>query len=60
MKSIVMFVFVLCLIRIGARLAMIVRADYPRGVRWSRAEDVRSVIFSIAFAAWCGWALLGP
>lgn len=60
MKAIVIFLLALCLIRIGARLTMIFQHDYPRIVRWSRAEDVRGVVYAIVFAAWCGWALLEP
>lgn len=58
MKAIVIFIFVLTVFRIGVRAHRIYAGTYPRIQRWTKAEDQRGLIFTIALAIWCGWVLL--
>lgn len=58
MKTIVIFVLVLSLIRIGARLYALSYRAYPRTVQWSKGEDYFSLLCTTVLAVWCGWALL--
>lgn len=44
--------------RVILRLLDIAIGDYPRTVTWSRAEDVLSLLISVAFGIW-GAKLLG-
>lgn len=58
MKTIVIALLVIMLMRIGARAAVLMFREYPRTVTWKKSEDVSGLIVSILVAAWCGWALL--
>lgn len=58
MKAIVIFLLVLSLVRIGARLAFLSKSEYPRSVNWRKADDVWSAGAAIAIALWCGYVLL--
>lgn len=58
MHAYLMTSFVIGVIANIVRLATLANANYPRIVKWTRAQDVAGLVVSLGFMLWAAWLLL--
>jgi hypothetical protein len=59
MRTFMLVVFWLSVVKLACRLSLLSLGDYPRSITTSAAEDVLAAVFAAALLVWAGSLLWG-